>query len=155
MSKFISPVEWDEYKGIINDWSEDTFQQEVVWRKIVTTIDKNGEDTNRRTQDIIIKGLCHYNYFRSWPINSQTITGEIDKQTVMLYLNIDYLKKLNYINPTTLQFLFNPSEDRFIINGIEYKAMGDSQAAQASTEPILIFIVLQRQNISTPDSIYG
>ena len=49
----------------------------------------------------------------------------------------DYLDSNGY-------FIFNWSEDRFIINGIPYKPDGDTQVAQAKDEAIVFQIILKR-----------
>ena len=55
---------------------------------------------------------------------------------------------------TAGQFIFRSGEDRFIIRGEVYKALGDSQAAQASDEPLEVFIVLKREETETADLVY-
>lgn len=146
-------INWQEYRDIINEWQEDAFQQEVTWNRLITSLSKNGEDNNERFKDIKIKGLLQYNNFRAWPITLPTDTGEIDKESCMLYLNIKYLKDNNYTNAHN-QFKFDPAMDRFTINGVKYKAMGDSQVSQAHDQPLLLFIVLKREETITSETVY-
>jgi hypothetical protein len=149
----LSQADWDAHKAAIDEFHEDAFQQDVIWKKSVTVLSKNGEDNNERSIDTLLKGLVLYNYFRSWAINKSDHAGEIDKQSCMLYLNNQYLEDLGHINNTG-QFKFKPVEDRFLINGILYKANGESQAAQTNNKPLLHFIILKREDISSSQTKY-
>lgn len=145
--------QWDTYAGILDEWQEDAFQQDIIWRKSVVVLSKHGEDNNVRFIDKELKGLIQYNYFRAWPINQPTDSGELDKESCLLYLNIKYLKSMGYTNSYD-QFQFEPTMDRFIINGVTYKAFGDSQVAQAHNKPLFIYIILKREEVETSKSLY-
>lgn len=145
---FIKPEQWEAYRNIINEWQEDAFQQDIIWEREVTTVDRYGEDENKRTKRVTLKGLAQYNYYRSWPLNTITTAGELDKENLLLFLNIKWLGEQGYLN-TQGQFDFQPDYDRFIINGIKYKAFGDSEVSQAHNKPLLTFIILKREEIQT------
>ena len=145
--------QWDDYINIINEWQEDAFQQDITWLKTATVISKNGEDNNHRFKEINLKGLIQYNQFRAWPITQTTDSGETDKESILVYFNIKYLKDLGYTNNHD-QFKFNPDYDRFLINGLTYKAFGESQVAQAGAKPLLVFIILKREEIETGKEKY-
>lgn len=153
MSRYIKNSQWDKYREIINNFHEDAFRQEVTWERTLTNRDVHGEDRNIRRENIILEGLVQYNYFRSWPINKTEIAGEVDKENVLIYFNINYLKKMGYTDDKG-NFLFNRGYDRFIIDGVEYKPFGDSHAAQAKGETLFIFIILKREDIDTGEEPY-
>lgn len=151
---FIKQSSWDKYKAIIDEWHEDVFQQEIVWKRNITNLNQYGEDNNVRYEDITLLGLIHYNEFRSWPINMYTDTGELDKQSVMVFFNIEYLKDLGYTNPYGV-LQFDHGLDKFVINGVLYKSAGESQVAQAHNHPLLTFIILQREETSSTSESYN
>lgn len=144
----MSKGDWDSHVNAINEWQEDSFQEPVIFRRNIVKISQNGEDNNVRYKDIEILGLVQYNYFRSWPVSQPTDTGEIDKESCMLYLNVEYLRRNGLTNEFN-QFLFDPAEDRFIISGVNYKPAGESQVAQAHDKTILFYIILKREEIPT------
>ena len=149
----LTPADWDAHTDAINSFHDDAFQHVITWKRIITNLDENGEDGNIRYEDIELRGLMLYNYFRSWPTNKNDQAGEIDKQSCLLYLNSEYLRGLGYLNNLD-QFDFLPVEDRVIINGLVYKANGESQAAQAKDKNLLHFIILKREELETGSSKY-
>lgn len=153
MPQYTSPQDWANYKEIINNFHNDAFQQEITWVKCINWISEFSEDDSIQTQDITIKGLVNYNDYRSWPVTVPSITGDIDAQSCLLYLNIQYLIDNNLVTAGN-HFKFDPGRDKFIINGMKYKAMGESQTAQASNEPLLQFIILKREETLTGDPVY-
>jgi hypothetical protein len=153
MSFFISDQEWEEYENTVNEFHQDAFQQSIIWKSSITVFNKDGEEVNRY-KDNNLKGLIHYNHFRSWPINGQTLTGQIDKQSCMLFLNNKYLNDNGYLDSGG-NFNFNPGSDQFLIDNVLYRAKGDSGAAQTKDKNILHFIILQREETETPYKTYG
>lgn len=149
----LTQAQWDKYTTAINDFHDDAFQQDVILRQLITVDDIHGEDTNQRTEDFLLKGLIQYNYFRGWPINQVRDSGEIDKESCTLYLNVKYLSERSLLNPEN-HLLFDPALDRFLIDGIVYKAFGDSKAAQAKGSTLLIFIILKREETNTGSEVY-
>lgn len=144
---------WDRYKDIINEFHDDAFQQSITLLRKVTIDDPHGEDTNIRDQELKLLCLVQYNYFRSWPINDVKPSGEHDKESCLVYFNLDFLEKNGLLDGNgNLQF--NPAMDRFILEGVTYKAFGDSKAAQAKDQNLFIFIILQREEINTGDDRY-
>ena len=153
MAKFLKPSVWKKYVDTMNDWQEDAFQQTVEWRTSLT-LSKNGEDNNwNRYVSRELKCLIHYNYFRSWPMTQSTDTGEIDKENCMIYFNIKYLRDLGLVTDKD-QFKYDPGVDRFIINGVMYKGMGDSQVGQAYDMPLWIFIICKREETETGQKVF-
>ena len=152
--KLMKEKDWEKYIKSINDWQEDAFQQTLLWKKFITFQNKHGEGNKAIFEDIELKGLFHYNYFRAWPVTQATTTGEIDKESCLLYLNKKYLKDNGYINNTeTLNF--DPAMDRFILDGITYKSSGESQAGQAYDSTLFYFLILKREENNTGENRYG
>lgn len=149
----LTQEQWDKHIDAINEFHEDAFQQDVVLKRYFVIDDPDGEDYNQRSEDVNLKGLIQYNYFRSWPMTQSTESGELDKESILLYLNIGYLESISMVD-SNKNLLFDPGHDRFIINGLVYKAMGDSQAAQAKDNPLLIFIILKREETNTGQDRY-
>ncbi|MAO08124.1 MAG: hypothetical protein CL596_05360 [Alteromonas sp.] len=150
---YMTPEDWAEYQKVMNEWQEDAFQQEIIWKRNYTQDSKTGEGNNIRYMPISLRCLVQYNYFRSWPVNQTEDSGEIDKNSIVIYLNIEYLRNLGYVNKDN-QFTFNPGYDRFILNGLEYTASGDTHVAQAYDKPLFMFIVLKREEIKTSETKY-
>jgi len=154
MSYFLTTEEWLEYEDVINSFSEDTFNQEITWLRCVRSLSVDGSDDNPLYNEVVIKGLIHYNVFRSWPINLNTSTGQVDSESALLLLNNKYLNDNGYLNEHG-QFKMRPSLDKFIINGLRYVNKGDSQAAQTyNNNPLIHFIVLLRDYTEEPDNRY-
>ena len=145
--------DWQRYEDIMNEWQEDAFQEIITWRKSIVRLSTHGEDNNERFEDKELRGLIQYNYFRAWPINTPSDSGELDKESCLLYLNIKYLRDNNYTNSND-QFAFNPTMDRFLIRGVVYKAFGDSHVAQAYNKPLFAYIILKREEVETGKELY-
>lgn len=145
----LTPADWDLYKAIIDEFHEDVNQEQIIWRRYVNTIDRYGEDKDPKNfQDINLLGLVQYNYFRNWPINKSMVAGKVDKESVMVYFNTQYLIDSNHTNVNNL-LSFDPGKDFFIIRGLLYKCFGESQVAQANNKTLLQFIILKREEIQT------
>jgi len=145
---FLSDLDWQGYIDIINEFHEDAFQEVIHWKSIINKYDRFGEDGGEVTEDIPLRGLVQYNYFRNWPINKPTTTGEIDKESIIVYFNNNYLDGLGYLDSFG-KFKFNQGRDMFVIRDITYKPSGESQIAQAKGTPILHFIILKREEKMT------
>lgn len=148
----MTQAEWDLHKSIINEYQDDAFQEDITWLSSAKVVNRWGEE-QQNFLSINILGLIQYNQFRSWPINKDKITGQIDDESCLLYLNIKYLRDNGYTNEND-QFIFNPGLDKFIVNGVKYSPKGDSQTAQAKDTVLLHFIVLKRDEINTGNNIY-
>lgn len=149
----MNQADWDEYINVLNEYHQDAFQQDIIWNRKVVINDTNGEDSNERTLDIALKGLVGYNHFRSWPINKVSEAGELDKESLIVYFNLEYLNSLGYTNARG-QFKFNPGTDKFTLRGVTYKPLGDSEAAQAHDKPVFCFIILKREELTTGQERY-
>lgn len=142
----VSDAMWAKYVGIINSFHDDANQQVITWESARSIKSRLGTDVIREEKQIL--GLIQYNFFRNWPINKASATGEVDKESMVVLFNIEYMKTEGYLNLNE-QFDFDPGYDRFVVDGIRYKAMGDSKTAQAKNKAIMLFVILQREEVET------
>lgn len=149
----LTTEDWQAYKDVINEFHEDAFQHNMTWKKLVTNLNFHGEDGADRFEDHDLKCLVSYNYFRSWPMNKAEKTGEIDQESVLVYINLKYLDSFGFLNEHN-QFEFDPVNDRFILQGLWYKTSGDAQVAQAGVDPLLHFLILKREEIQSHETKY-
>lgn len=155
MPTYIQNNQWAQFRDVIDNFNDDAFNQPVQWLHTVNTLSEFGEDNNVVHETIELKGLIWYNDYRSWPTSIPKPSGIVDGQSVVLYLNIKYLytnfpTKLNADNFLKLDI----GNDVFIINGQRYKAAGESQTAQASDKPLILFIILKREESTTSQDKY-
>lgn len=147
MPQFTQNSDWDSYKQVINDFHNDAFQQEVKWiRTNRNWRTEFGEDNTQYPGNSIqvLKGLISYNTYRSWPTTNPTRSGERDLQNMLLFLNTEYLIENGFTNDGKL-LNFDPGRDRFEVQGLIYKSMGESHASQTNDSPLLQFIILERE----------
>lgn len=150
----MTDADWQKYYDVINTWQQDAFQEPFNWFTAYSRTHNYGEDSNiRRWKVKELKGLIQYNYFRSWPMTQSTDAGEMDKESILLYINIAHLASLNALNEHS-QFVLNPGLDRFVVRGRVYKAQGDSHAAQAKDRPLFVFIILKREETETAQDLF-
>lgn len=148
MNKSIIPDSvWDHYKNIVSNFIDnDAGKQKITWKRYINQPLPFGEDSGEKYEDIPLEVLIGYNTFRTWPINLATTTGELDSQNLAIWVSAKLLRNKGVLNSEGY-WDFNRSEDRFIINGIEYKAAGDTQAAQAKNDALLFMVTLKREEI--------
>lgn len=152
--KLMTDKQWKMHNDAVNNFHDDAFQQKVIWQKNIIRTNLYNEDYGQHYEEIEIYGLLQYNQFRAWPITRMTDSGEIDKQSSLLYINNNYLRENNLLNSEG-QFEYDAGKDFFIVNGVRYKSMGDSQASQAeNSNPQLFFIILKREDLLTGDNTY-
>ena len=153
---FLTDAEWQEYRDVINEFHEDANQETVTWRKHINVLDRYGEDKDGGPSynDTPLLALVQDNFFRSWPINDATVTGKIDQESVMLYINTQYLVDTGYANAAG-QLVFDPGKDFFIVKGVTYKVYGELTSAQAKETNLFNLIILRREEIATSAKKYS
>lgn len=141
-SRYVRNRDWDRYKHIVQNFLEhDSGRQTVKWCRNIDQMYYMGEDKAPKYLVTNIEALCYYNAFRNWPINKSTVAGELDDENLVILVPKSAVTQ--YLNEDGY-WVFNWSEDRFIINGIPYKPDGDTQVAQAKDEAIVFQIILRR-----------
>lgn len=156
-SQLIPDSVWSHYKKIVNNFiDQDSGKQRILWKKSVSIPLLFGEDSGQKYINVYLDCLIQYNSFRTWPINKETVSGELDDQNMAIFISANQLRELGYLNSHGY-FDFDRSLDRFVVNGILYKASGDTQVSQAKDEPLLFQIILKReenQNFEEPQKLY-
>lgn len=150
----VNSAQWNKYKQLILDAHESFNNATLTWRRKTAGLNRFGEDPVVTFSNIDLKALIQGNYFRSWPVTTTSETGDLDKESIMALLNLQYLQNLGYTTAAGY-FNFNPAEDRFILEGITYKAFGDSAVSYDGSGALQIMIVLKREETSTGDKVYG
>ena len=151
----ISPAQWESYKATIRK-AHDVFNQDTVtWARHSHGLQRYGEDSKstKKTVNIELKCLMNYNVYRSWPMTGETTSGQIDNESVCIILNKEYLKELGYINANN-NFDMDPGQDYFIHQGIKLRPAGETPAAQASDDPLLVYVIVRRTLPETGSNRY-
>lgn len=143
---------WKKYDRAINDAHYIFNQAKMIWKRYKGSLNIYHEDEDQpddlRYDTIELDTLNYYNAFRTWPITQDTITGSLDKQSMIMILNKKYLGELGYLNQNG-NFDFDPDMDLFYYKGQKYVASGDTMVSQAKDTDLLIYIILKRQPIET------
>lgn len=148
MTGVMSPATWDKYIKVIDNFSDSVSNQKIIWKHMVSNVDRWQEGMVKEFIDIEMVVLVAYNTFRTWPVDIRTDTGIIDKEYCHLYLNMKYLRANGWLTKGDV-FKFNPDYDRFIINGELYKPAGDTGTAQANVAPVFQILILEREETKT------
>lgn len=153
---FLSNAQWQLYRDIINEFHEDANQESVIWKRHDNVLQRYGEDKlgGPVYTDTPILALVQDNFFRSWPISDATVSGKIDKESIMLYLNTQYLSDNGWTNAND-QFKFDPGKDYFVVNGLTYKCFGEIQTAQAKDKTLFTLVILKREELATSTEKYA
>jgi hypothetical protein len=151
----ISIFQWQTYKGIINNAHTIFNQDSIDWVRHTHGLQRYGEDNRLldKNSTITLKCLINYNVYRSWPMTKETESGAIDKESMAVMFNKAYLNGLGYINANN-NFDFDPGLDVFIHQGQNFRASGETPAAQAYDDPLLVIIILKRMETNTGDKKY-
>jgi len=141
----LNTQEQQEYESLIEDALSTFCTKSMTWKRSKTKgMKRYGEDSEEfEFQTVVLPVLCNYNYMRSWPITDYTLTGEADKQSIQILISKKLLKDGNYLTKDGY-FSYSPAFDRFYLDGIEYKASGDTNASQAFSDDLIFsFIVIR------------
>jgi len=147
MPSLINGVEWAAFKqSQANIW--DTFGlRTMTWVRRTKNVGRFNEGDFTSTTETL-RFIAHHNILRTWPIDYNTESGELDRQTVQVYIFKQYLADLGFIDGNG-KFIYNRDIDRFIIDGETYEPEGDTPAAQAGIEDLWFTMVLKRDNKPT------
>lgn len=144
----ITALQWADYKSIINEAHNTFNQQSLIWRKFNASLNRDGEDIPGSVSNINILGLIKYNDFKTWPSDYNTESGSLDRENEVLILNLKYLRDNGWLNSNG-NFDYDVSMDRFIHDGIIYKSTGETKICQAQDEPLLVMLILKREETNT------
>lgn len=141
------------FKTILKGFTKEMGNKPIVFKKFNDFPSPFNEDISNLNNPsnyttYTITGILNYNYMRTWPISNITGGGERDNQSVQLFLNKQILGDLGLLSINN-NFNYNPDYDRFIIDGIPYKAMGDTSASQIAEDDINFLVILERMENNT------
>jgi hypothetical protein len=135
---------WQLYKDLMRDAQETFAKQTITWLRSRGGLDRFAEDNvTERFDTITLEVLIQYNIFRTWPITATSDQGQIDKESVVIYMNKEYLEENNWLT-TNNNFKLDAAADRFIIDGITHIAMGNTDVAQDHSDPLWVIVILKR-----------
>jgi len=151
----VGNANWNAFKNIVNNIHDSFNQETIIWKRFTSGLGRWGEGKESEiTYDTInLKCLIEFDIFRKWPTVMPTSAGELDRGNMAVLLNIKYLNDLGYINSDG-NFDYQSGKDYFIYKGQRYKAAGDTFAAQAKDTPLLIQIIMKREEIETGEKRY-
>ena len=151
----LTPAQWQQYIDVVNQAAESFNQDTITWRRFSRGMQRYGEDTASVdvSTDITLNCLIAYNIFRLWPMSKETVGGQLDEENIVLILNKKYIEDLGYLNSDGL-FAMDPGKDKFIHRGLEYRASGETEVAQAGDQALMFYIVLAREETPTGSDKY-
>ena len=141
--------QWDAMAAVIED--SGFFTKPIIWQRCKQSINRWGEDQKKPDDyeaDLIIHTLSNYNYMRSWPITVPEESGELDRQSLQLLFLRKEFETLGVLLPGGY-LKIDPARDRFIIDGLVHKAVGDTLVSQAGTKDIIFSIIVKREETPT------
>ena len=152
---FINIATWNRYKSIINEVAEDFNEAIVVFYKNTVNIQRHGEGVSSGQQftQINVKCLISFNYFRTWPTTKDTNTGALDKESMVLIFNNDYLNSINLINAHG-NFDIEPGIDYFEYQGVFYEPSGETPVSHAHDIPLHTYVIVKRKPVDTASKVY-
>lgn len=150
--KLIDQADLDDFRNLIQTDAFDTFGLVIIiWRRVInpSVSDRYREDTTKpSTVDINLRCIVNYNYLRSWPITNMEEAGELESQSIQVLFSKKDLRDGGYMNDAGL-FLYDPAYDRFILDGLIRKPIGDSSVSQLDTESLLYEVIMVEQATPT------
>lgn len=145
----VTNAQWQAYERLMNDNAVESFSQAIViWKRRVFKKDAFGQDGPDTYVNIELLALINFNSFRTWPITKHSTAGELDYQNMLVQLNRAQITEQGYANESG-DLDYDPAFDRFIYNGVLYKAEGDTPVSQTRNSPLHQYLVLARQETST------
>lgn len=142
--------DWENFRTVQRNYFDQVAGTEVIWRKLISNVDRYGEGEAVETTDITLKVITSYNFFRNWPINETTPSGVSDKENFYILINLEYLRDLGLLSPEE-NLDFDPVHDTFILGGITYYPQGDTPIGQVFASAGYYMVILSRKPISTGD----
>lgn len=152
--ELLTDADWAAYRQLIKDASDTFGQQTIIWNSVTKRLAFSGDERNPdEITQISLPCLVQYNVFKLWPNSKETDTGELDKESVAVIFNRDYLNDMHYLNAHG-NFEYNPDTDFFTLNGEKYYAAGDTHAGQAHDTPLHVYLILKRTPTRTGERVY-
>lgn len=147
----VSDSTWAAYRNILKAFHDDFNQETLTWRRYTKVIGQFTEDNTSTSEDLPLKVLVGYNFFRKWPVIRKKDVGELHDQNLIVLINLDYLQEEGYLDVNG-NFIYERSQDLFLINGVLYRSEGDTNVSQAGTKPTHIQIILREEERATDEN---
>lgn len=141
---------WLEFKKAINSVAGDFNKKEITHLIYNEPVDQNNEEVTGFFVERKIEVLQNHNYMRTWPITKARVEGDVDNQSVQIFINKEYLRNKGWLTQD-LNYSYNPGKDFFVIDGLVYQANGDTSASQTNSSDLHYLIILRREEINTHD----
>lgn len=142
--KRIHVKKWGAYKKLIGDFmDQDAALKPIKWLIYMEAPSLYGEGSEPKYKATDLNVLISYNVYRTWPINSSTVSGEVDKETLVILVSKKYLLESNLLDVNGY-WNIDITRDRFLIDGIIYSSSGDTLSSQASDSDLLFMVILKR-----------
>ena len=151
----LTPIQWQAFRNVV-DLASESFNQDIVtWRRHTRGFQRYGEDTvaNENYTDVSLNALIAFNIFRLWPMSKETVGGVLDGENIVMMLNKKYLEDLGHLNADGF-FDMDPGKDIFFHRGLEYRASGETEVAQAGDIALMFYVVLGREETKTGNAKY-
>lgn len=144
---------FNRHKSTIDKAGEAFNRDTITWVKHNNHLGLFREELSEGGQPIDLNVLISYNTFRTWPITKNDQAGQLDNQNILAIINRQYLKNLNLLTPEGM-LDYSPDVDYFIHRGVRYKAEGDTLLAQSGDDPLLLQVILHREENKTGEQLY-
>lgn len=143
-------TDWDDFKSLMNDAHATFSGRMLIWLKFGIKINRYQEDIDNipSPTPIELSVLLNYNYRRGWPINVNSASGEDDDQSIQVLINKDYLRQNNFLTVDG-NLDYDAGTDYFLLDGVKYKAFGDTPASQMLDDDVFITIIIRRVKLET------
>lgn len=150
----VTAEDWALFNEAMDLAHESFNQKTILWRRFSQILDNFQEDMAQSTyEDIELKVLIHYNTFRTWPVNFGLPEGDLERTNCVLIINRNYLREQEHLTSEG-NFNFGSRHlDQFIIQGIEYRNFGETEASQAYDDGVHLYIILQRQETTSGKAV--
>lgn len=144
---YLSNELWDQYKDILNEFSLSTHTEDIEYYQLSPSQDRFGEGSGNTYSKTDLKFSPYFNFFRTWPINTETATGDIDKQNMVAIFNIKALSTLGLL--INGRFKINSGDDFFIYRGEYYEIGGETPDAVANGDILNEYLILKKVDSKT------
>jgi hypothetical protein len=136
--------DWANFMNVMDDAHATFNQKRITWLRQNTIINRFQEDQPKPTDSVELKVLLNYNFKRSWPINVVSESGEEERQSIQVMINKRYLGTNSLLDENG-NFIYNEDYDRFIIDGVKYKSLGDTSASAIDNNNDIFWTIVVRR----------
>lgn len=154
MNPSVPQSAWNKFNAAMRSQHEGFNQADLIWVRNPNDVPEFNEDLRNGGQRITLKVLIGFNNFRTWPITRTDTGGQADVQNQVALINRQYLRELGYLNSSGY-LDFKPDRDYFFHMGIRYKSEGDTPLAQAFNDPVLMMLILRREEVETGEKQFN